>query len=1161
MHALVGDSTMLKFTVKYLLFVIFLLVYSTTRLIAQTSHPNFTLSATTVCTNTTVTINNTSTIDNGCSNPVYTWDVLQNTGSSPAIGVSYASGNSHSVAPEFVFSVSGSYRIVLSISTSCGTTTSEKIINVQENPTATLSHDFSLCGKDYVLIFDSNADKTNTVLSGTPNPNSSTYTWTVTGPGNPVFEFKDGTDAHSQYPHIQFREHAIYTVTVTHSNACGPPAVASQKITFAEAPAVDAGILSPVCENSGPVQLTGKIEGLHSSYYWQVDAPSDHTDPGTLSATTGTLTPTYTPREQDFIRGYVTIRLFVTANAGDCSEQSDGIVLTFLKAPKITSVDKKLICSGDKVGYTITANEPTTFSWTATSTTATGFLPGSGNSINDVLINNNPAVKATVTYTIVATNANGCSSKPFELVVTIPAVPVAAPTKETPVICSAGPVNINLASNQDPVTTKYTWTSSGNGVTGNTNQAIPILVNNNKITDDVVNNTNAVVTVTYSIIPYNENGCPGTPVDISIDVNPITPTANAGPTQILCPQPTANLVANNPGTFTGTWTQVSGPPATITNPNNHQTTVTGLISASTYVFRWTITALAPCVDTQADVKITTNPDVIASYSSTAKVGCGDLNVSFTNTSTNQTGAKFMWNFGDGKTSNLASPQHLFAQRNDGRDTTYFVSLTVLDNCVQRAAIVDTIVVHALAPVISIVPSSTNFCGDASLEVRNTSSGDNLSYDFYLYNGNILVQKISSTSRSTVIFDQIKADTRKTYALYMVAIGYCGNIGETPHIPITISPSVVTAQMAIENGKNSGCAPLNINLVNNTLFGDSFFYTIYDANNNVVDRLQAGLTPMSYTFNKSGTFYVKLTATSNCGVNESAPVRINVSNTPMPAFVADVTSGCNDALVTFTNKTTSNDVNIPTTSLLYDWDFGDGSPHSSLFAPTHTYHFTGKPYTVTLRATNPVSGCSEIYVKLAYINLYGPPKTAFVVSPDSVTSIPNYTFSFIDLTSNDAVSWKWSFGDGQTSTRRNATVTYRDTGTYVVTLTTATALGCESTIAKKVRIGGVPGQLFLPNAFMPESSNVAIRAFEAKGSGIKVWQLQILRFGQVIWQTNKLNAKGEPDESWDGTINGTPLPQGVYQWKASATFINGSEWQGNILKNESPKRSGSVYLMR
>ena len=165
MLAFVDNSTMLKFTVKYLLFVIFFLVYSTTRLIAQTSHPNFTLSAATVCTNVTVAVNNTSTIDNTCSNPVYTWDVLQNTGSTPAIGVSYASGNSHSVAPQFVFSVSGSYRIVLSISTSCGTTTSEQIINVQANPTAFLSPDFSLCGKDYVLIFDSNADKTNTVSS------------------------------------------------------------------------------------------------------------------------------------------------------------------------------------------------------------------------------------------------------------------------------------------------------------------------------------------------------------------------------------------------------------------------------------------------------------------------------------------------------------------------------------------------------------------------------------------------------------------------------------------------------------------------------------------------------------------------------------------------------------------------------------------------------------------------------------------------------------------------------------------------------------------------------------------------------------------------------------------------------------------------------------
>lgn len=682
------------------------------------------------------------------------------------------------------------------------------------------------------------------------------------------------------------------------------------------------------------------------------------------------------------------------------------------------------------------------------------------------------------------------------------------------------------------------------------------------ITADSIAYLNITQTTQYRA--YVRNGSCNTlisPLTV-VRVNPPPPPADAGPNQILCNQPTVNLLANNPGTFTGTWTQTSGPAATITNPNSYQTTVTGLTGGNTYTFVWTITALAPCVDTRASVTITNRPDVVASFTSTAKVGCGDLLVQFTNTSNNQTGANFIWNFGDGQTSTTASPQHTFAQRTDGRDTTYYISLGVLGNCVNRPVIVDSILVRPAQPLARILPASTAGCGNYAIDIRNTSPGNNVSYVFYLYDGNTLIQTITKTDKTNAVFDPISTTARRVFTVYMVATGYCNNTTETTHIPVTISPSTVVAQMVIQGGINAGCAPLNTTFVNNSFGGDNFYYNIYDANNNLVDRPVAGSTPLPYRFSTTGTYYVTITAISNCGMTESPRTRIDVYATPTPSFVADITSACKDALITFTNNTVSNDPNTPVTSLLYDWDFGDGSPHSALFAPTHAYHFTGTPYTVTLRATNTTSGCTEIFVRTAYINLYGPPKTAFAIRPDSVTSIPNYTFSFIDETPADAVSWRWTFGDGQTSTRRNPTVTYPDTGVYRVTLTTATANGCDSTITRTVRIGGVPGQLFLPNAFMPESATTELRTFMAKGSGIKTWHLQIFNnYGQLVWQTTKLSPKGEPDDGWDGTFKGIPAPQGVYQWQASATFINGTEWKGNSYKDELPKRVGSVHLIR
>jgi hypothetical protein len=95
----------------------------------------------------------------------------------------------------------------------------------------------------------------------------------------------------------------------------------------------------------------------------------------------------------------------------------------------------------------------------------------------------------------------------------------------------------------------------------------------------------------------------------------LAPTANAGPAQVITlPVNQVTLAgsgtANNGGSITShIWTKFSGGSATITDPNNYGTTVTGL-SAGTYVFRLTVTQN----DNQtafSDVTITVNPAVNA----------------------------------------------------------------------------------------------------------------------------------------------------------------------------------------------------------------------------------------------------------------------------------------------------------------------------------------------------------------------------------------------------------------------------------------------------------------------------------------------------------------------------------------------------------------------
>jgi len=79
-----------------------------------------------------------------------------------------------------------------------------------------------------------------------------------------------------------------------------------------------------------------------------------------------------------------------------------------------------------------------------------------------------------------------------------------------------------------------------------------------------------------------------------------------------------------------------------------------------------------------------------------------------------------------------------------------------------------------------------------------------------------------------------------------------------------------------------------------------------------------------------------------------------------------------------------------------------------------------------------------------------------------------------------------------------------------------------------------------------------------------YQLQIFdKFGNLLWETDKLDEDGKPLIGWNGTdLNGVALPQGTYIWKIYATFSDGSTWEGMEYKDSNTKvKEGAIYLIR
>ncbi|MDE7374180.1 MAG: PKD domain-containing protein, partial [Odoribacter sp.] len=133
---------------------------------------------------------------------------------------------------------------------------------------------------------------------------------------------------------------------------------------------------------------------------------------------------------------------------------------------------------------------------------------------------------------------------------------------------------------------------------------------------------------------------------------------------------------------------------------------------------------------------------------------------------------------------------------------------------------------------------------------------------------------------------------------------------------------------------------------------------------------------------------------------------------------------------------------------------------------------------------------------------------------------------------------WDFGDGQTAREKEPAHRFENNGVYDVVLYAITEFGCRDSISHLVEIATFKG-LFFPNAMVPASSDPGVNRFQPKGIGLHAFSLKLYaQDGTCVWQTDKLDA-GRPAEYWDGTYNGQPVPAGVYNWEASALFIDGT----------------------
>ena len=140
------------------------------------------------------------------------------------------------------------------------------------------------------------------------------------------------------------------------------------------------------------------------------------------------------------------------------------------------------------------------------------------------------------------------------------------------------------------------------------------------------------------------------------------------------------------------------------------------------------------------------------------------------------------------------------------------------------------------------------------------------------------------------------------------------------------------------------------------------------------------------------------------------------------FISDVDIGNANLLVSFTDMSVGSPIS-------WDWDFGDGSVHSTEQNPYHVYTIAGY-HTVSLSVTDGVTPSTETKSNYITVNMVSDFTVHNNVGPADLI------VNFFDDSLGQPTEWAWDFGDGGTSTDQNPTHTYTSPGHYTVTLTSS-----------------------------------------------------------------------------------------------------------------------------
>ena len=640
------------------------------------------------------------------------------------------------------------------------------------------------------------------------------------------------------------------------------------------------------------------------------------------------------------------------------------------------------------------------------------------------------------------------------------------------------------------------------------------------------------------------------------------------------------------GTFSNTWYFGDGEFQIGAN-STHNYTSTGdytikLVSVSNY----------GCSDTSMlNVSVLSSPEVDFEINSPSQ--CLNSNIfRFTNNSSFQ-GAplQYRWDFGDGGTSNAASPNYAY-----GKSSSYRVKLIAYSNKACSDSVYKQIYVHP-TPVASYSVNNNQQCDNENyFQFTNTSSivSGSMNQTWYFGDG-VMSSAVSPnhsyslpgiyTAQLVQISDQGCKDSVSFFMqsnpspIAKFDINDFVQCFEGNKFNFTNLSSVTTGQLLYQwdlgdgiglstisnpeytyDAAGSYLVSLRVSTLQNCVAAASKIVTI---NSNPVGSLMApsssiicegsyialqaegndafqwfldsllipGANAQTFNATNAGLYSVQFRNSQGCTSFASTNAQLLKVFQPVANFTYSNT--CVNIPTLFTNASSV----IESGTVDYLWNFGDGS-FSTLSSPTHAFSTQGN-YDVMLSVVPQacsqlaVSTTMQLVVQLAEEPIRYSPVNA-IVNKDLV--LKSRAFS--------GASYGWYPNTGLVGSIGYDPV-FNHSASQVYYINIISSAGCEFTDTLEVKV--FPAQeIYVPSIFSPngDGKNDKLKPLLVGLSRFRIFRV-FNRWGQLVFTTAKI------DEGWDGVYLGVRQPMETYSWQAE-----GLDMEGKIIT-----RTGTTILLR